>query len=100
MSDASQPLTLHLEPSEGRIAAAYANNALITSSDRDFLIAFLHQTPQIVGVEQKITDVDAKFVAQVVVNEKTMRELRDAIDKQIAQFEARQNALADEQRER
>ncbi len=97
MSNAQQPPTLHLEPPESRIAATYANNVLITSSDRDFLIAFLQQTPQIVGVEQSITDVYAKFVAQVVVSEKTMRELRDAIDRQIALFDAMQNTLVNGQ---
>ncbi len=93
MSDSPQPPALRLEPAESRIAVAYANNVLITSSDRDFVIAFTQQTPQIVGVGQRITDVYAKFVAQVLVNEKTMRELRDAIDKQIGLFEAMQNTL-------
>jgi hypothetical protein len=99
MSDAQQllPPTLRLEKAESRIAPAYANNVLITSSDRDFLIAFLQQTPQIVGVGQGITDVYANFVAQVVVSEKTMRELRDAIDRQIALFEAMQNTLVNGQ---
>lgn len=84
-----QASSIDVQPVEERPMPLYANGVFITSSDRDFVVSFAQAVPVLTLDNQHVPSARLHFVAQIVMNEKTVRELRQALDTQIDKFQQR-----------